>query len=292
LIALGGAISLAAAMFSVSGRASAQANTQASHFIQVATAANTIAEFTKIDNGATNNQPNDLLFVTPDYNPGELCGCIADRVPVGVDYDTSTDAWYIFNEDGSSMTAGTAFNVLVVPSASTTAFVWTATTSNSEGDSTFINSSATNGLPKAVLQVTQRFNGIEEDDPVGVWYEKDASEWAIFNEDAADIDTTGQDSFDVLVGATQSGGGKDLVQKATSANSLESWTVVNSAITNGDPNAFAIETPDWNPGGKGGTYTPWATGVFDETIGQLAVLIQNGETMAPKMAFNMLLYNS
>ena len=68
--------------------------------------------------------------------------------------------WGIFNEDTSTnIPVGASFNVLVVPHANADVFLQIATAGNTSGDSTSINSTATNGKPKAFLQVTQRSTG-------------------------------------------------------------------------------------------------------------------------------------
>ena len=39
-----------------------------------------------LNNGAVRNDPGALLFVTPTWDPGEVCGCVYDSHPVGVSY--------------------------------------------------------------------------------------------------------------------------------------------------------------------------------------------------------------
>jgi hypothetical protein len=66
----------------------------------------------EINNFAANNRPGAILFVTPNWDAGGVCGCIYDSSPVGVWYDNGSSRWAIFNENKSAMTAGASFNVM------------------------------------------------------------------------------------------------------------------------------------------------------------------------------------
>src|SRR5262249_44629251 len=114
----------------------------------------------------------------------------------------------IFNEDVAAMQRGRAFNVLVVPRASRTAFQVTASSSNTNGDSLFMNRALINGNTHALLQVTQLWNrtgsvGVYNNHNVGVWFS--GPQWAIFQEDTTSM-TLGA-SFNVLAGTSGTGRG-------------------------------------------------------------------------------------
>ena len=111
----------------------AHADTQASHFIWTATSSNTSGNATLINNLATDGAPGALLFVTPNFDPGGVNGGY-DNSPIGVYYDSSAGTsgeWGVFNENSTTMPAGTSFNVFLVPprpgrTAAVTAFSSTA----------------------------------------------------------------------------------------------------------------------------------------------------------------------
>jgi hypothetical protein len=279
----------------LSGTASAGASvTVTSHFVWTANASNTSGDTAFIVNGATNALPNDVLFVTPNWDPTDLCGCVYDNHPVGVWYDSGNKEWAVFNEDGSAMTANEGFNVLAVPSASTSAFVWTSTTSNSAGDFTLINSPLTNGQPKAQLQVTQDWNpggvgGAYNPHNVGVWYDSAAQEWGIFNEDTTTM-SAGL-SFNVLVGAAPSNGGKSVVLRTTTSDQSGDTVFISNAETTGNPNTVVFATQNWNPGDVGGTYNNNQMGVwFDGSVE--GVFDESGSTPPLKSAYNLLVFSS
>jgi hypothetical protein len=87
----------------------------AAHFIQIATSSNSFGDYTLLDNTVTNNLPNAVLFVTPNFNPGSISGTY-DPHPVGVCYNPGSGRCTILNEDGASMPLSAAFNVLAFAS--------------------------------------------------------------------------------------------------------------------------------------------------------------------------------
>ena len=60
-----------------------------------------------ISNAATDNKPGAVLFITPLGNTIDMA--------FGVSYNTLQNQWAIVDEDGSNMTAGQDFNILVFP---------------------------------------------------------------------------------------------------------------------------------------------------------------------------------
>jgi len=157
-------------------------------FVHTATTGNIVGDTTFIDNALTNNQPNALLFVTPNYNPGGVGG-IAHNHRIGVNYNTLTSRWGIYNQDWTVMDAGPAFNVWVAPSGAD-AFVHTSASGNLVGDSTVIDSPLTNNRPAALLFVTQNYNpggvgSAGHDRNVGVNYS--GTRWTIFNQDQSNM---------------------------------------------------------------------------------------------------------
>ena len=161
--------------------------------------ANIGGDSTYINNSHTNNNPNAILIVTPNWDPGGVGGTYNNH-PIGVWYDTSAQKWAIFNQDGVDMPANASFNVLI-PTTGTAVFVQTATLANSGGDSTYIDNPHTNNNPDAIVLVTQNWNpsgasGTYNDHPIGVWYFTSAQKWAIFNQDEVNMPVNA--SFNVL----------------------------------------------------------------------------------------------
>jgi hypothetical protein len=157
-------------------------------FVHLATENNTSGNSTVISHPDSDDDPNAMLLVTQDWNPGGVGGTY-NPSPIGVWYDGSQ--WNVFNQDLSALPVGAAFSVSVL-SPSETAFVHVANPNNTLGHYTLINSPAANGMPGAVILVTQNWNpggqgNIYNDAPVGVRYDLQTSQWAIFNENLANL---------------------------------------------------------------------------------------------------------
>jgi hypothetical protein len=277
--------------------AAASADTQPSHFIFAATSSNWDSSHGGylIDNGATNDNPNAILFVTPNVTPGGISTAITVDIPIAVFYDTSVSEWEIVDDSGPgySYGAGVSFNVLVVPSSTTSAFTLTSSSSNIVGDTAFIDSDLTNNSPSAILQVTQNLNpgggpAVFNNEVPGVWY--NGSQWGVFNE-SEDAMTTGA-SFNVLIGTSSSAGGKAATLKATASNREGDGVEFNNVTTNGDSNAFVLDTPNYDP--KGAGHTIDASPISNVAYWGTGIQVLNGDatTMANHEAFNMLFWNS
>ena len=103
----GSALTIENGGIAVSG---AGVGTSTAAFIQVATAGNISGSVTFINNPLCNGNPNAILIVTPNYSAGSGQW----NHPIGVWYDTGNSEWSVVNEDLATMTAGPAFNVLII----------------------------------------------------------------------------------------------------------------------------------------------------------------------------------
>jgi len=195
------------------------------------------------------------------------------------------------------MSTDSSFNILVVPAASSSVFVDISASLSDSGDSTFIDSSLTNGKPSIQLQVTQNWNpggvgGGFNAHAVGVWYDSARGEWAIFNEDGSAM-ATGL-SFNVMVGADPSNGGKGVVLKTKASNVDGDHTFISNARTTGNPNNVVFATQNWDPGDVGGISNNQSVGVFYAGGGtsQEAVFNESAAAMPNHAAFNLLIFSS
>jgi hypothetical protein len=88
-------------------------------------------------------------------------------------------------------------------------------------------------------------------------------------------------------GAGIGSSGPAFIHRATAANINAHTTTINHPHCNGDPNAILIVTPNWNPGGVGGTYNNHAIGVY-YTGAVWAIFNQDLVNMPLNAAFNVL----
>ena len=81
-------------------------------FLHYAGLVNTAGNYTYLDNQLTNGEPEAVLSVTQNWNPGGGRGVYNDH-PVGTVYDADVKRWAVYNRDGASMPKGAAFNIAV-----------------------------------------------------------------------------------------------------------------------------------------------------------------------------------
>lgn len=175
----------------------------------------------------------------------------------------------------------------------TSHFVWTATNSNTSGDSSFISNGATNSSPGDLLFVTPNWNPTGlcgcsyETAPIGVRYDTSTSRWAVFREDGQIMPAN--EGYNVLVVPPNKGGSSVFVQTSTSANTTGDYTLINDPLTNGQPTAKLLITQDWNPGGTGGAYNPHNVGVwYDSAAGEWGIFNEDLASMPLGVSFNVM----
>jgi hypothetical protein len=267
--------------------------TVTSHFVDTPDSSDISGDYAVIDNGATNGQPGDLVFVTPNYTPGGVC-CTPLEPGMFEVYYTTGSQWAIARVDGQDMPAGVSFNVLVVPpnQVGESAFVHTAKKSNTGGNHTFLDSPLINGKPNALIQVTQVYNGKTVNGDahnVGVVYDPVNKRWAIFNEDNADMLVGAV--FNVLIGSAPSNGGQAMELTTTSSNKRGNTTFFSNPQSTGNPNNITFVTQNWNPGGgDDGTYNNAQTGVY-YAGSEEGVFDENNASMPLNAAFNLLIFS-
>jgi hypothetical protein len=81
-------------------------------FVHNATPDNTVGNRTYLANPLTVGEPDALLTVTQDWNPGGGRGVYNDH-PIDILYDADIRKWAIYNRDGAPMPDGAAFNIAV-----------------------------------------------------------------------------------------------------------------------------------------------------------------------------------
>lgn len=159
-------------------------------FVHDVNTANNSNNWTALDNAATNNNPNALLFIelnTYLYN---------HPTTAGVWYNPSISKWTIFDEDATTPLYYNADYFVFVTQPSANAFTHTAAYANTTTNITYIDNPATNNNPNAHLIVTPVYTGVYNNCPVGVTYY--APYWSIFNEDNSVYMPLGA-SFNVMV---------------------------------------------------------------------------------------------
>ena len=81
-------------------------------FVHRARLVNIAGNYTYLDDRLTNGEPDAVLSVTQNWNPGGGRGVYNDH-PVDTVYDAQVERWAIYNRDNVSIPTGAAFNVAV-----------------------------------------------------------------------------------------------------------------------------------------------------------------------------------
>ncbi|MCJ7738003.1 MAG: hypothetical protein MUQ10_11955 [Anaerolineae bacterium] len=155
-------------------------------FVHTAAASNISGNSTYINHPLTNNNPDAIVFITQNWNPGGGDGTYNNRA-IGVWYSSSAQKWAVFNENLAAMPSGAAFNVLI-PDAGAGAFVHTTTTASRDLFGTVVDHPLTNNNPNAIVFATQNWNpgggvGTYNTFPIGVSYRSFSfQKWSIQNQ--------------------------------------------------------------------------------------------------------------
>lgn len=83
-------------------------------FVHTAPPDNITGHWTGIDHPLSNGNPNALLLVTQNYNPGGGAGAYNDRA-IGVWYRSGAKKWAIINQTITGIPTGASFDVVVIP---------------------------------------------------------------------------------------------------------------------------------------------------------------------------------
>ncbi len=259
-------------------------------YIHIATASNSAGNWTDLDNKSSNNHPTAVVIVTPNQSAG-VKG-VVDTHAVGVWYDGMASKWAIFNEDGTSIPHGAAFNVYAIPapfggSSVEGAITFTVTAANSKGNWADIDNPITNNTANVFLNVTPSWSGLPlafDAHPIGVWYDGAANKWAVFNEGSMDAIPVGT-TFNIFIDTPVVSG--VFLHRATSANTSGNSTTLDNSATNNNASAIVFATPSYNPIDEAGTYEDHVLGVSYRN-GKWSIINVDGAPMPNTGAFNIL----
>ena len=201
--------------------------------------------------------------------------------------DVSEETTSVREAESTRATQGQSGTASAADQAKDTAFVHRSDQKNSRGDYTYLSDPSIDEDPNAVVLVTP----IQDQDStgdgtydhnVGVWYEPQAQQWAIFNQDRVAVPA--ETTFQVVV----PGGPEKFVHRAESGNIDENGTYLDDPLVNGKPGAILSITQNWNPGGGSGTYNDHPVGVkYDPGRQRWEIYNTDGSAMPDGAAFNV-----
>ena len=159
--------------------------TDLNSFVQKATSGNIIGATTTIDHPFLNNNPNALVYVTQNWNPGGGSGTYNTAI-VGTYYNTAQNKWSVFNEDMAAMVENSSYNVYI----GSPYFVHKTNNDNITGDLTVFNNPLTNTDTSARVFALHNWNPYNTgtstfNKELGVYHTGNV--WGVYTEDNSDI---------------------------------------------------------------------------------------------------------
>jgi hypothetical protein len=151
-------------------------------FMHTVTVANSIGNWSDIDDPLLNNNPSAVFFISKTWANG-----IYDTHHIGIWYDTGNSKWSVYNELSSvPLEINGTYNIFV-PAAATSFYKHVATPSNTSSSYiTYLDNPLLNGNPDAKIFVVHDFTNTPATEgsingELGVWY--DGSNWTIYDDD-------------------------------------------------------------------------------------------------------------
>lgn len=187
-------------------------------------------------------------------------------------------AWRIFTQNQTAMPANATFNVWK-PAPNSNNFVHTASDAISASESfTELDRSGLNDNPDAILSVTQLWDGLYNDNPVGVFYNPFTDRWNIYNSNFVDMPWMAQ--FNVYY---QEQSSNAFIHRVSDANSNLDATWIDHPLLNNTPCAQFQVTYD------SGIVFENKTGVFyNPFLKQWNIITQDGEPMPQNARFHVI----
>ena len=261
-------------------------------FLHIAQPANSSGNFTILDNPATNGNPNAILIVTPNWNPGGARNGVYNAHNIGVFYITSSGKWAIFNQTVSAaIPLRAAFNVMVRTPGSS-AFVHQANNSNiAQNYTTLLDNPATNYHNNTIILVTPNWNpsgtgGTYNNHPTGVSYLHNTGRWAIFNQDQGAMPSNAAFNVVVMNPMVAPDHSASAFTHTTAGGDIQgNYTIINHPGSNNKGNALVFVTMNQSGAGSG-ELDNHPVGVF-YTAGKWAVFNQDMAQMPIRTCFNV-----
>jgi hypothetical protein len=246
---------MAAVVIATPYRALASSNGDPIAFTVTAISSNTSGHVMFIDNTHTNGQPHLNIQVTQVW-PNNW-----DAHPIGVWYSTSGE-WTVFNEDGADIPLSTSFNISV-HDLGDPYFQVTATSSTIVEGWMYISNGYLDKNPYATLWVTQVWTGTFNPHTIGVWYDNSRQQWAIFNEDHADMPAGSTFNYVIANLSNNFYAYTHFATPNTIISNNSDMTFIDDPALNGQPDLFPQVTQVWNVQGSCGcVYDNHPIGVF------------------------------
>ncbi len=232
-----------------------------------------------IESTPVNSQEFAKLQISHNFNPDGTSSSDGIRNDNNIGVYRAGAIWEIFTQDFSTIDINTAFNVWS-PAPSGQNFIHTAEDAISASESfTELDRSGLNNNPNAILSVTQFWDGLYNDNPIGVFYNPFTGRWNIYNSNFEDMPLMAQ--FNVYY---QTASANAFIHRTSDANTSVDATLIDHPLLNNSPCAQFQITYD------SGIMYPYRTGVYyDQTNEQWGIFNQGGEAMPESARFHVII---
>jgi hypothetical protein len=168
-------------------------------------------------------------------------------------------------------------------------YVHISTAENVSDHITFLDHPLLNGNPNASIQITQNWNppggfNTVNDHVTAVYYEPGPAQWGIYNEDFGTMNVG--TAFNVLIVLDDAE--ESYVHSVTEVNVDGNVTYLLESPASLDHNTLVFKTNNWNPGGIGGVYNNYNTGVY-YTGDIWTIYNENGDNQVMDASYNILM---
>jgi len=198
--------------------------------LQTATSGNIVASTTEIDNPYLNNNPNAIIYVTQNFNPGGGAG-VYNTANISTYYSPNSHKWTIYNENHNTMVLNSKYNLYF----GSPSFVHKTLANNISGALTKFDNPLVNRDDSAFIFALHNWNPFGSatsayDKELGVYY--NGSVWGIFSQDAS-VMPEGIYFNTAVAPKTDS----VFLHTTTASNINSNYTTIDNPLLNGNPNA-------------------------------------------------------
>ena len=257
------------------------------YFVHTATVGNIDGPATFLNHPTLSGQPDAIVLATQRRSLDGGTG-VLNPTEIGVFYDPADGGrWAVYNEDGSAMPPGAAFNVFLP--AGDNAQVHVATDPNSMLNWTNLEDPAANDNPAAkVFAIHNRSPGgidtAPHDHVIGLWFSSQ-ERWAVFNQDI--VDMVAGTAFNAFVALTDP---DVFTHTATADDSEAEITWIDHPTINGDARAWILAAQNWS---AASVYNNHPIGVsYSPQRRRWAVFNQDDAAIPLSASFNLLVFGS
>lgn len=247
--------------------------------LHVAVSGSIVGSTTKIDNPALNDNPNAIIYVTQNWNPGGFGG-VYNNMNVSTYYNGHN--WTIYREDNTTMVVNSSYNVYI----GSESFVHLSAANNISSDLSRIDHPLLNGDSDAHIFVLHNWNPFGSgtsiyDKKLGLYY--DGNYWGIYNEDQENF--VSNNYFNTFIAPKTDSA---FVHLTTAANISSNYTTIDNPLLNGNPTAKIIVQHVYASSRHNVNVGVW----YNPSTAKWTIFNEDHSAMPEGKAFNVLLLNN